>query len=379
MKSLFPMMRRRDWDGVQSLWVLPAARRLYLVGALVAIAVALVAVLVALAFHLLSLVGARTEAVPKETAVAVQPIDLNSLDQLFRGPENVRVETFQLNRPAQTGALVARVKADSKVGVAAFPEGVQVFGGRDAALLLEARDPDNPGGTVLVATERYAEILNALPPRSASSPTLEVRLVATDQNGSVSAPATLSFTPSFDAPPSAAPTEVEDIGGPESLRAVATILAGIGAQRGTPEWFDAFGYAMAEPGRCGTTVDDGAFVRDYDRSLRHVRAKLTRATLDTFYRGVCAAWEEQKEIARSAQAEAEAERIQIMARNVAAEAVNAVAKAGSRSARNTAIMLAAAATSFFMMVALFLAFLAIEGHSAAMREAVQLLAKKQES
>lgn len=376
MKSLLPMVKHRDWDGVQSLWVLPAARRLYLVGAIIAVGATLLGVVIALAFQLLSLKGADTEAVPEATAVAPSPIDLAALDKLFQGPTDISTATFQLIRPVQAGAPVARLSAQSRAGVASFPEGYQLIGGRDAELVLDARDPYESGGTILVATERYAAMLNAVPEGTTTTRTLQIRVVATDRNGSVSRPATLEFAPSFDPPKPAAQTQVEEIGGPESLRAIATILASIAAQRGTPEWFDAFDYAMKQPDRCGA-VNNEAFIKEYDRSLRHLKPKLTATNLRTFYSGVCNAWQEQINAARLAGAEAERARMEVIARNMAAETTAAVAQSASRGVRNTALAFAAAAVSFFMTVALFLAFLAIEGHSNAVREAVQIMARQQ--
>ncbi len=377
MKSLMPMVRRRDWDGMQSFWVLPAARRLYLVGALVAVGLALLAIFIALVFQLLSLIGAKTEPVPAPASVSVNPIDLNSLDQLFQGPSNLRATSLQLERPVRAGMPVARLAADSRIGLANFPVGFQIIGGRDAELLREEREGYGTG-TLLVATERYAQILNAMPAGQATLPQLQVRVLATDRNGSASQPTNLSIAPSFSAPAPEEAAPVEDIGGPEALRRIATILAGIAAPKGTPEWFDAFEFAMNQPRRCGTNAGDEGFIREYDRSVRHIQAKLNQTRLPTFYRGMCDAWKEQIAAAERARMEADAERARIIAQNLQAEAVAAVEQAAKRSARNTAVMFAAAAISFFMTVALFLAFLAIEGHSNAVREAVQMLARQRQ-
>lgn len=126
MKSLLPMVKHRDWDGVQSLWVLPAARRLYLVGAIIAVGATLLGVVIALAFQLLSLKGADTEAVPEATAVAPSPIDLAALDKLFQGPTDISTATFQLIRPVQAGAPVARLSAQSRAGLRASRKAISL-------------------------------------------------------------------------------------------------------------------------------------------------------------------------------------------------------------------------------------------------------------
>jgi len=272
---------------------------------------------------------------------------------------------------------VAQMAADSRIGLANFPTGFQIIGGRNAELLREEREGYG-AGTILVTTERYAEILNALPSGQATLPELQVRVLATDRNGSASQPTTLSITPSFSAPAPVEEAQVEDIGGPAALRRIATILAGIAAPKGTPEWFDAFEFAMNQPRRCGTNADNDDFIREYDRSVRHIQAKLNQTRLPTFYRGMCDAWTEQIAAADRARLEAEAERARVIAENLQAEALAAIEQAAKRSARNAAVIFAAAAIGFFMTVALFLAFLAIEGHSNAVREAVQMLARQRQ-
>ncbi len=373
---------RAGWDAAQSRWVLPTARKLYLVGALAAIGGASLALFIALFFQLSSFRGARLEAVPTFAETAPKPIALQELDARFAGPTRLRIISDPAGQPFSEGQIVAHFEADSGAPIARQPDGFQIIGGQDGELFVASPDPANPERAVLKLTASLAKTLNALPDDQRLRRTFVLRAIAQDTNGNQSRPASVSFvvqTPAQAAETTALPPgpAVETIDGPERLRAMAAALASIAAARGTPDYIDAYDYALKEPERCGAT-DNERFFSEYNAAFTHLRARLTRSNLPAFYQIVCDSWRQAIADANRGNAAALAVRDAAVARNVQAEAVAAMKAAASRLARNVALTFACAAIAAFMVIALFLAFLAIESHSNAVRAAVEMLARREE-
>jgi hypothetical protein len=380
MQKLISYLRRRDWDAVQSLWLLPAARRLYILGALGAVAFAVFALLIALVFQFLTFGSAPQARVPDSGQITVKPIDPTNLNALFEGPQRVRIDGVAVKRPVTEGAIVARLAADTPFGMARFPEGYVMVGGANQALFSEDDDPDNAGGTVLRARGKLPAILNSLPEGARTSPSAHVRILAKDANGNLAQPAMIRFRIPFDIAetPGAQPhsTEtVEDASAPEALQATVAGLARLAGTPGSPEYFDAYDYAKAEPQRC-EAKDDVAFFAAYVGAFAHLRDRLTKDNVQTFYHGLCEAWSGQLQAARLEAQQQDQARAAVVAKNVAAEMASSVWKGWARTVRDAALAFAIVCICFFMTVALFLAFLAIEGHSNAMRIAVEALARQ---
>lgn len=382
MRTAFGYLKNREWDKLQSLWVLPAARRLYLLGALVAVFVAALALAVALFFQIVSIGSASVSAVPDAPAVDVKPIDPASLDALFKGPQSISLVPIAVVRPVVEGTPVARFAAETPWGMAAT-DGFQLVGGRNMAMFREAADPERGGSTVLVATAALAQSFERLPPSSSRSPVAEVRVLGKDANGNLSQPVTLKFHIVFVQPTVAKDTvgdsqeasSVEDLSAPEELRRVVVALAQLAGQSGTDEYFEAYNLARDEPARCGA-ADNVQFNAAYVAAFDRLHRSLTRDNVGTFYRGLCEAWEQKLQAAQLDSARQESLRAAIIEQNTVALLANELRKGGARAMRDVAIGFAVAAVGFFMLVALFLAFLAIEGHSNALRQALEKLARE---
>ncbi len=95
---------------------------------------------------------------------------------------------------------------------------------------------------------------------------------------------------------------------------------------------------------------------------------------ELFYRGVCDAWNAAAERARARYASDRATADAVIARNAQQRTELESQKRTARMIRNIAFGIAATALMAFLIIALFLAFLAMEGHSKALREAVETLA-----
>lgn len=385
MRTFAATAGRRDWDGLQSRWVLPAARRLYLIGALLALLVGALALVVALVFQLGTVGGASQEDVPARTAAVPRDIAVADLDSLFAGPQALRAEARPVDLPIAVGTTIATLDADSVYGIASY----EMIGGPSADFVEQGMAGVDGGrlvdGMLLTATQALVARLEARASAGdapGALPLLTVRIVAKDLNGNRSAPANVSFRVTEaqavpDQPVATTGDVREDIGGPEALQATARALASIAAPKDTPEWFDAYKRAIRQPQQCGAAGDD-TFSRQYEAAFKRVRSKLTASNLDTFYRGLCQAWDTA---AAAAQAEARAanqRRDEVIARNAAAQATAAMRKVGARVARDAALGVALSAVFFFMIVALFLAFMAIEGHSHAIRQALQSIARREQ-
>ena len=128
--------------------------------------------------------------------------------------------------------------------------------------------------------------------------------------------------------------------------------------------------------RCGAD-GEAPFVAFYGRGFDQYRARLSKNNLESFYAGICESWRDALEQSRRSAAEAETQRQQIIAANAERRLEAQMRNASSRTLRNAALGFAFSAIVAFMMIALFLAFLAIEGHSAAVRAAIELLANRE--
>jgi hypothetical protein len=216
------------------------------------------------------------------------------------------------------------------------------------------------------------ESWNARTPTGGRTFTLRVR--ARDESGNTSAPTDVSFTLRPGAAAVAAPqSEVTELGGAGPLPAIARALASRVAQAGTPEFFDAYKYALAEPERCDAGGSP-SFLDHYRAAATRFRTRLNSGNISTFYSAVCASWIDALDRSREAAAQSESERLRVMAANAMARSSAEAAAAQARTLRNAALGFAFSAVIAFMMIALFLAFMAIEGHSAAVRSAIELLA-----
>jgi len=373
MEAWLQRLQLQWLDRLQSRLVLPTARTLYLLVAGACVAIALIGLLIALVFQAATWQPARQERVPEAVAARQAPVNFQIVRQRLSPPTNVRfTPDGNLPGPLGAGDVVGRFEADTPNGLAPYPDDFQIVGGRDVDLFTEDGQYRNGMRTVLRAQQQVADEINAPGARGTSRP-YHLRIVARDAYGNYTAPADVTFVLSFSAAPEATPAED---GTPAALRQIARQLADIvDPTRSTPAHYEAYRVALNVPARCGAERDE-AFITMYGQALAQSRARLTPSNLGAFYEGVCDAWRDSLSRGVQAANAANAERAAIIARNVRSQMQAAGARLSSRAFRNLALTVVGGAVFAFMVVALFLAFLAIEGHSSAMRQAIALIAAR---
>jgi hypothetical protein len=147
--------------------------------------------------------------------------------------------------------------------------------------------------------------------------------------------------------------------------------------------------ALKVPARCGVNDNDQSFLANYRRVVEKVRPQLTAANVEAVYLGLCEAWKDV--LSREATAREQAERHQRTAQRAAEEArarasahndelllrhESRVAEAKVQTIQ--ALTLVGGASALFLSVSLVLAFLAIEGHSRAVRAAMEAMVRLSE-
>lgn len=392
---------RRQWFlRLQSAYVLPLARGIYLMIALGCLLAMIGGILFAVYLQALIANPPSTVPVPppyRGSVPTVQlpaaKVDLALVGARLDPPTNIRfvVTAATINEPVREGAVLGHFLADTPNQLAPLPDGLSLIGGRDAELF-ERRLDQATGAIGLAARAALAaEIGNTLRDiKAESTRTFEIRVVARDRYGITSAPTDLSFALTFGpaaaaiaAPASTAPPA------PTELQATAREIAQIIEPEVNPAQFSAYQTAVKVPERCGTKDADQTFVANYRRALEEIRPRLTKANVEAFYAGLCEAWKGVLE--REAQAREDAQQEQWAAQR-AAEEERSMAQAHNNEVLQTyearvfaakaqttvAMSVIGGALAIFLSVSLVLAFLAIEGHSRAVRAAMESMVRMSE-
>ena len=391
---------KRQWLlRLQSAYVLPLARGIYLV-----IALACLVTIIGGGLYILILQASTTGKPAQEPlppayqGSSVSPnlppreIDLAAIQRRLAAPDRIRfsVTTGPITAPLAEDAVLGEFGATTANELAPFPDGISILGGPDAPLF--DRVEGKKRGTIGLAPrpELLAQIEQQLEGLQApENRRFELRVIARDQYGITSAPADVSFTlrlaPSAtdageapaEPPPEAQLTEVQKI-----ARDIAQTLE----PTVNPAYFAIYRTASEVPGRCGTRNDDQTFLANYRRSFEDVRERLTSSNIEAFYEGLCEGWKAtvEQEAAARKQAEGQAR----AARRAADEARSRVEQRNAQARRTqeakvqtarvqsvAVLSVIGAALATFLSVALVLAFLAIEGHSRAVRAAVETMAR----
>lgn len=382
---------------LQSALVLPIARGVYLLIALTCLVVVIGGILYVV-FLQASTVGQPTlVAVPPADQVSEprvdasdRAVDLALVQARLEPPSAVRfnVTAGTLSAPPSEGQVLGHFVAETANGLAPFPEGVSLIGGPDAELFERVRDGAQKRVGLAARAALVNEIRDTL--RDITEPTsrsFTVRVVARDTYGLASPPVELSFTLRLAPAAASAPTvEPEPEPEPTPLQAIARDIARTVEPEVNPAHFAAYKVAEQVPGRCGTNASDQRFLANYRRAFDEVRPRLTASNVDAFYLGLCEAWQSVLE-----QEASEAEQLQeeYWAKRQAAEYAREQALAQNRDLMNqherrvleaqaqswVTLSVIGGALGIFLTVALVLAFLALEGHSRAVRAAMEAMVK----
>lgn len=370
MESGFSSFARR----VQSDFVLRTARGFYLVTACVSLAALLLAVLVALLAQGSTFRFAIERPVPSVEAPAPEAIALDDVVARMTPPHTLRFvsDPGVLNFDISEGQVLGFFDAETPNQLAAFPNDFDVIGGEHAALFSVGRHPAN-GRAGLRATAALAQqVSDARNANGSGQLNYALRIVARDRAGQTSAPADVAIVISF-APVGSAPPAPAASASPTDLQALAREIAIAIDPQQTDIFFDVIRSAQRTPELCGAEGDP-AFVAEYRRAFEGLRDQLRRENLGLFYRGVCDAWRGASERTQARYASEIAAAEAVAVRNAQQRAQLEQQKQIARTIRNIAFGIAGTALAVFLTIALFLAFLAMEGHSKALREAVETLA-----
>jgi hypothetical protein len=395
---------RRWFYIVQSMYVLPIARGIYLLIALVSL-LAMIGGSV-FAVYLQTSIASRPETIPvppsySGAAVTVdasaRTVDLARVGARLGPPTNIRfvATTGIITEALGQSPVLGHFAADTPNQLAPYPDGVSILGGRDAELFERVLDKDRQMIGLAPREALAQEITEGLRDiKAPKSRTFEIRVIARDRYGITSTPTDLSFTIQF-GPKLGAGAQPQPAVQPEAQRAptelqkVAREIAQILEPTVNPAYFSAFEAAAKAPSRCGASDSDQTFIANYRRALNEVRSQLTASNVEAFYLGLCDAWKDalQREAAARDRAEQErqAERRRADEARERAQAHNnellqrhADKVHQAQALTLQAVSVVGGALAIFLSISLVLAFLAIEGHSRAVRTAIESLARMSE-
>jgi len=382
---------------LQSAYVLPLARGIYLFVALASLLAVMGGVLYVL--YLLATAAAKPSLAPlppafqqSEEGVEAPPreMDLAVVERRLDPPTDVRfyVATGTITAPLAEDTLIGYFQASTPNGLAPFPDGLSILGGRDAELFervpLDRQQIGLSARPGLVA--KIEEALDDIAEKQTR--TFEIRVIARDEYGSVSAPTDLSFDLSFGPalPAESADAEPSPEADPSELQKIAREIAQTLEPTVNPAHFAVYRTATETPSRCGARDDDAVFLASYRRAFDNTKSRVTAKNIGAFYAGLCEAWEAvlQREAAlqqqaeqerRSARRAAEQARDRVEASNARLLAEHETKVLRARIQTPLTLSVVVGALAVFLSVALVLAFLAIEGHSRALRAAAESLVK----
>lgn len=360
---------------VQGDFVLSTARGFYLVGACLSLAAVLGAVIVAIVAHGGTFGAVRDRPVPEVRAPQAEPIDVQEVAARLGPPTRLGfVQEPEVIGPAVSeGQPLGYFDAATPNQLAAYPDDFDIVGGEHASLFLLGRHPSN-GRAGLRASAALAQVLSDAQSGAATAPKqFRVRIIARDAVGQRSTPTDVVISLAL-GPPGAeatapAPAQLTDIQG--LAREIA--LAVDPAQ--TDLYYDVISSALRTPRLCGAG-NSPEFLAQYRRGFEGVREQITPNNVGLFYRGVCDAWRAAIDRGEARVAREQAAADAVIARNLHARVTLETQKVRATSVRNTAMATAVAAVAAFLVIALFLAFLAMEGHSKALRDAVDIMASR---
>jgi hypothetical protein len=364
---------------LQSRFVLGTARKIYLVIASFSLLVAILAAAAVVILQLWALKPASQVPVPEARTPQPVSMDVSTVSRSLLPPTNVRFIPKPITGPLDQSDIVGYFEADTPNGLAAYPNDFDIFGGPDAAQFERVRViVSYPRGTVDRAGLRpSAALLGTINQAISGGASVQahytVNVVARDRFGNTTRSTAVTFSLIFGASPApqgAGTVQMSD------LQVLARAIALHLDPAKTPVYFDQYRRVLRVPGQCGVPDDNADFMRGFRASYNALKAQLTLSNIEPFYAGVCAAWEEGASKELAARQASDAARADAMVKNVAARFVSSGVKAGVNAAKYMALYVVVSAVMAFLFISLFLAFLAIENHSDALREAVQAIAER---
>lgn len=390
--------RQRWFHRIQSLNVLPLARGIYLLIALVSLLVVLGGSVYAL--YLQAVIANQPSTVPvpppyqesvSGASATPQTLDLALVGARLEPPTNIRfnVRVGTITSPLRRDEVIGHFQADTKNSLAASSEAVSILGGRDAELFERAFDAQNKTvglkGTPALEKLIADELLDIKDPKSRD---FEIRVVARDRFLMLSTATDISFVLNFGPKSVAAPESKPE---PTELQKIANDIASIiePSEENSTLFKTYYIAATKVPERCNTSDRDQRFISNYRRAFEEVRPRLHAANIDAFYTGLCEAWKDilQRETAERERIEraqtavirqAEESRANAQAQNYNLQRRYEMEVMQAKANTWLTMTVVGTALAVFLSMALILAFLAIENHSRAVRTAIESLVRMSE-
>jgi hypothetical protein len=343
---------------------------------------------VALISEVLTLTRATEEPLPPPYAGVAPKIDLAVVDTHLSVPTNIRfIQTLNpIDQPLTGREILGHFVADAANGIAAYPADFDALHGSNSELFETTvmSDSGQPR-TALRASSALVQTINSKLPeyRIPQNVSYTLTVTARDRFGNVSEPADIAIDLTVGPLSAAQPVVPVPAASPEAkaepapltdLQRIARDIALIVDPNRTPTYFAAYQRAVHLPEACRASDDDSAFVGNYRAALDHARAKLSARNLGGFYAGICEAWQRNLNEQEAARVQAQNAQTTVEMRNQSARVAAEARHVAAWAVRNLALMVVGGALSAFLSISLLLAFLAIENHSKAMREAVEAIA-----
>lgn len=336
----------------------------------------------ALAYQLDASGRAPQVTIPSRYVAAPPSIDLARIAHDMTPPRNVAfvADTPPIYTHLGTGAVLGHLVADAPGGMPPFPFAFRITGGSGAAYV--DMTPEGVISTSRLAPRVVRDLAEKLRPTTLR---FTLNVLATSRFGvgahqmvtvtlpyaaaSAPPPATASAPKPLAAKANAAPPPLT------RLQSVARTYALAVDPDLTPVYFSAYVAAHALPSRCGAAGDPG-FLDGFQRALAQERTRLNATTGPAFLNLVCHSWHVSEQRQQALVGQAALARQQAFARQSVLDEQAQQKQAEARIKRNATLIVLAAVMGAFLMVALLLAFLAIERHTRMMGAMVEKLAER---
>ncbi len=365
--------------------MLPTARTIYLLIACVSLAAAIGALLVALVSQMQSWRTADLVPVPQAGQAPLPPVNLSTVSARMIPPRAIRFIITQgfFSHEINTGQVLGYFTADTANGLPNYPDDFSIIGGKDTDLFHRVSMYAGGGHlrTGLAPTQKLVDQVNSDQANFTERRinTFSLRIVAHDSYGNVSSgDVTFAFTTGPTPAEVQLPMPVAPVKNATDLQKLAGEIANKADPSHGATFFDVYERAQRVPRNCGAQADDPVFLNQYRKAFNGIKDQLTSSNAEAFFAGMCDAWRQAQAQRSADEARAELAKNNAESRNQEAILRNQFAKAEAKTARNAAVGFAGAAIGAFIVICLFLAFLAMENHTKAVREAIEALARERD-
>ncbi len=381
---------KRTWTFV----LLGLARRLYLLIALLSLMAAVVALVAVLFLQMKKQAGVSQAPVPGPYTAAPSSVDVKIIEGYLQGPSDVRFVLLRpvIDKPLKGDEILGYFEARSANPLMAYPNDIEILEGGDAALFnrVPVTAPQQQGQrSALRGRPALVQEINKAfaVGETAGKREFELSVRARDAFGNRTEPLKIVFSLSFGSVSDAAqqPSFVQETGPlpMTALQALARDVALMIDPGRSPAYFDAYRKALELPRACGAADNDATFVANYRAAFEHVKAAAEAVGIesrplnqDAFNAGMCRSWRMVVDARNNEAARREAERAAVHAQNERAKFEAELEKIAFSRMQMWALSVLGGALLIFMLVALFLAFLAMENHSKAMRDAFEAFSRE---